>query len=100
RRGRPGGIPPNCAVDGLCRLAGHEGAYATESFTEPRSWWRASAEPAARRTALVTETSLDFSGFDVHREFATSADGTQVPVTLITRRGMQRDGTASALITG
>lgn len=88
--GTPAGpveVPPNCAVGGLSRLDGHEVAYATESFTEPRSWWRASGESAPRRTALVTETRLDFSGFEVRQEFATSADGTQVPPTLIAPQG-------------
>jgi prolyl oligopeptidase len=96
----PVGLPPGCSVDGLFRLDGHEVAYATESFTEPRSWWRASGESAARRTALMTQTPLDFSGFEVRWEFATSADGTQVPVTLIAPQGTPRDGTAPALLTG
>ncbi len=101
--GRPAGpveVPPGCAVDGLVRLDGNEVAYATESFTQPRSWWRASGQPAARRTALVTKTPLDFSGFEVSREFAASDDGTHVPVTLIALRGTPRDGTAPALLTG
>jgi prolyl oligopeptidase len=101
--GKPAGpveVPPSSAVDGLIRLDGHEVAYATESFTEPRSWWRASGESAARRTALVTGTPLDFSRFGVRREFATSVDGTQVPVTLIAPQGTPRDGTAPALLTG
>jgi prolyl oligopeptidase len=101
--GTPAGpveVPPNCAVGGLTRLDGHEAAYATESFTEPRSWWRASGESAPRRTALMTETRLDFSGFEVSREFATSPDGTRVPVTLIVPPGTPRDGTAPALLTG
>jgi prolyl oligopeptidase len=101
--GKPAGpveVPPGSAVDGLIRLDGHEVAYATELFTEPRSWWRASGDSVARRTALVTKTPLDFSGIEVHREFATSADGTRVPVTLITPRGASRDGTAPALLTG
>jgi prolyl oligopeptidase len=101
--GRPAGpveVPPSSAVDGLVRLGGNEVAYATESFTEPRSWWRASGQSAARRTALVTQTPPDFSGFEVSREFATSKDGTLVPVTLIAPRGTPRDGTAPALLTG
>ena len=97
---RPAEVPQGSAVDGLIRLDGNEVAYATESFTEPRSWWRASGDSATRRTALVTKTPLDFSGIEVHREFTTSADGTRVPVTLITRRGTPRDGTAPALLTG
>ncbi len=101
--GRPAGpveVPPSSAVNGLVPLGGNEVAYATESFTEPRSWWRASGQSAARRTALVTQTPLDFSGFEMGREFATSKDGTLVPVTLIAPRGTQRDGTAPALLTG
>jgi prolyl oligopeptidase len=101
--GTPAGpveVPPGSAVDGLVRLDGNEVAYATESFTEPRSWWRASGQPAARPTALRTRAPLDFSGFEVGREFAASADGTQVPVTLIVPRGTPRDGTAPALLTG
>ena len=101
--GTPAGpveVPPSSAVSGLFRLDGNEVAYATESFTEPRSWWRASGESAARRTALVTQTPLDFSGMEVRREFATSGDGTQVPVTLIAPQGTPRDGTAPALLTG
>jgi prolyl oligopeptidase len=101
--GTPAGpveVPPNSSVDGLSRLDGHEVAYATESFTEPPSWWRASEQPAPRCTALATKTPLDFSGFEVRREFATSLDGTRVPVTLIAPQGTSRDGTAPALLTG
>lgn len=101
--GTPAGpveVPPACAVEGLVRLDGHAVAYASESFTEPRVWWRASGEPAPRRTAVAAKTSLDFSGFRVRREFATSLDGTRVPVTLITPQGIPRDGTAPALLTG
>jgi prolyl oligopeptidase len=101
--GTPAGppeVPPGSAVSRLIRLDGHEVAYATESFTEPRSWWRASGDSAARRTALAATTPLDFSGIEVRREFATSADGTRVPVTLIIPPGAPRDGTAPALLTG
>ncbi len=93
-------VPPGSAVDGLVRLDGDEVAYATESFTEPRSWWRASGQSAPRPTALRTKTTLNFPDLEVRREFATSEDGTQVPVTLIVPHGTPRDGTAPALLTG
>jgi prolyl oligopeptidase len=101
--GKPAGridVPPVSAVAGLVRLDGREVAYWIESATQPRCWWRASEESAARRTALQTETPFDFSGVEVRREFATSADGTRVPVTVIASRGTPRDGTAPALLTG
>jgi len=37
---------------------------------------------------------------DVSREFVTSDDGTQVPVTLIAPHGTHRDRTAPVLLTG
>ena len=101
--GTPAGpveVPPGSAVDGLVRLDEDEVAYATESFTEPRAWWRASGQSAPRPTALRTKTPPDFPGLEVGREFTTSKDGTQVPVTLIVPRGTPHDGTAPALLTG
>ena len=101
--GKPAGpvrVPPGCTVDGLVRLDGNEVAYATESFTEPRSWWRATGPLAARRTALAAQAPLDFPELEVAQEFAVSSDGTQVPVTLIIPRGTPRDGTAPAVLTG
>ncbi|HEY7433219.1 MAG TPA: prolyl oligopeptidase family serine peptidase [Streptosporangiaceae bacterium] len=101
--GTPAGpveVPPNSSVNGQRRLDGHEVAYTTESFTEPRSWWCASEQAARRIAALATKTSLSFRGIEVRREFATSPDGTRVPVTLIAPEGTPRDGTTPALLTG
>lgn len=93
-------VPPSSTVDGLFRLGGDEVGYAVESYTEPRSWWRAGERSEPRRTALATSTPLDLSGYEVRREFAVSRDGTRVPVTLISGPGTPRDGTAPALLTG
>jgi prolyl oligopeptidase len=101
--GTPAGpveVPPDSSVEGLSRLDGNEVAYATGSFTQPRSWWRASGQSAPRRTAMAARTLLDFSGCEVHREYSTSPDGTQVPVTLIAPEGTSRDGTPPVLLTG
>ena len=93
-------LPPVCAIDEVTRLGDDEVAYSVETFVAPRSWWvAADAEPAPRRTALGTTTSLDFSGFEVRRVFATSDDGTQVPVTLIARIGVLDAGPAPTMLT-
>jgi prolyl oligopeptidase len=96
----PAEVPLGSAVDGLVRLDGNEVAYTTESFTEPRAWWRASDQSAPRPTALRTKAPPDFPGIEVSRQFVTSKDGTQVPVTLIAPRGTHRNATAPALLTG
>jgi prolyl oligopeptidase len=91
---------PGAGIDSVVRLDGDEVAYAAESYTEPRSWWRAPGPSGLRQTALTARSPLDFSGYEANREFATSADGTRVPITLLARRGTPRDGTAPALLTG
>ncbi|HTU84772.1 MAG TPA: prolyl oligopeptidase family serine peptidase [Solirubrobacteraceae bacterium] len=93
-------VPPVSAIESLGRLNAHEVVYAIESFTRPRVWWRARDDASPRPTALADESLFDLSTYDVRREFATSADGTQVPMTLMSAPGTRRDGSAAALLTG
>ena len=101
--GAPGAIelPPFCAIDQVVRLGDDEVGYPVETFVSPRAWWVArDGDQAPRRTALDTSTSLDFSGIEVRRVFATSKDGTQVPISLIARAGVLDEGPAPTLLTG
>jgi prolyl oligopeptidase len=93
-------LPPVCAIESLGTLDAREVVYAVESFTRPRVWWRAADGGQPRPTALADETPFDLSRYDVRREFATSADGTQVPMTLVSAPGARRDGSAAAILTG
>jgi prolyl oligopeptidase len=74
-------------------------AWSRESFTEPATWWVAADGEAPRPSALRTTTPVDLSGYEVTREFATSRDGTRVPLNVIAAPGIPRDGTAPALLT-
>jgi prolyl oligopeptidase len=93
-------VPPVSAIESLGRLDAHEVVYAVESFTRPRVWWRAGDDAAPRPTALADDAPFDLSQFEARREFATSADGTRVPMTLVSAPSVRRDGTAPALLTG
>jgi len=42
----------------------------------------------------------DPDDYEQHREWATADDGTQVPISLVCRRGTRRDGTAPLLLYG
>ena len=67
----------------------------------PRTWWvHRDDDMEPRRTALDTTAPVSFEGCEVERVYATSKDGTQVPVTLIHRAGTPKDGTAPALLYG
>jgi prolyl oligopeptidase len=91
-------VPAVSAIESLGALEAREVVYAIESFTLSRAWWRAGDDAAPRRTALADETPFDFSSFEVRREFATSADGTRVPMSLMSAPGTPRDGSAAALL--
>ncbi|MDE1145349.1 MAG: prolyl oligopeptidase family serine peptidase [Azospirillaceae bacterium] len=51
-------------------------------------------------TRLSATGGLDFSDAEVVRDAAVSADGTQVPVTIVIPKGAKRDGKAPVLLTG
>jgi prolyl oligopeptidase len=99
---RPGvDLPSVCAIDSIVRLADDEVGYPVETFVSPREWWVVrDGEGVPRRTALIATTPLDFSDIEVRRVFATSDDGTQVPMTLIARTGTLESGPAPTLLAG
>jgi prolyl oligopeptidase len=96
-------IPPMSSVSSysarLSALGQDRIAWSCESFTEPAAWWVAARNEAPRPTALRTTTPAGLSGYEVTREFATSKDGTRVPLNVIAAPGTPRDGTAPALLT-
>jgi prolyl oligopeptidase len=49
---------------------------------------------------LRTEAPFDFSDVAVVREFATSKDGTRVPLNILFRKGTQLDGTNPTILNG
>jgi prolyl oligopeptidase len=93
-------VAPVSAIESLGALDGHEVVYCAQSFTQPRVWWRAGDDATPRQTALADETPFDLSSYEARREFATSPDGTRVPMTLMSAPGTPRDGSAAALLTG
>jgi prolyl oligopeptidase len=96
-------LPPLSSVSSytgnLSALGQDQIAWSRESFTEPATWYVAASGEAPRPTALRTRTPVDLSGYQVTREFATSRDGTRVPLNVISAPGTPRDGTAPALLT-
>jgi len=96
-------IPPMTSVSSysarISALGPDQIAWSRESFTEPAAWWAAARGEPPRPTALRATSTVDLSGYEVTREFATSKDGTRVPLNVIAAPGTPRDGTAPALLT-
>lgn len=94
-------LPDICSVESLAAVDEDTVVWAVETFVSPRTWWiHGDTDHAPRRTKLDTVSPLDFSAMEVERVFATSKDGTQVPVNLIARTGTPKDGSAPAVLLG
>ncbi len=102
--GKPlGRIPtePVSTVGGLASAGGDTLLLRTESYTRPARWWR--FIPSTGKlvaTALAEQSPATFAGVEVKRVFATSKDGTRVPMDLLMRKGTPLDGTAPTVLYG
>lgn len=75
--------------------------FANGSFVEPTSWRLFDPRSGeTRMTGLVRESPADMSSYRVVREFATSKDGTKVPVNIIVPPGVTMDGSTPCVLNG
>ena len=97
----PVDLPAVCAIDELVAIGPDAVVHPVETFLSPRTWSVIhDADPRPRSTALDSSTPLDLSGYEVRRTFATSADGTAVPISLLAREGALDMGPAPTMLTG
>ncbi|MDH5491005.1 MAG: prolyl oligopeptidase family serine peptidase [Myxococcales bacterium] len=103
-RGRQQGVPtlpPVSAVRQIVPLGGERLLIRSESFVAPPAWLTLEATRLEiTPTALRQSSPVDSSGWEVRREFATSRDGTRVPLNIVMPRGMTLDGSAPCVVTG
>jgi prolyl oligopeptidase len=94
-------VKPISSISQVVKLDGDEVLYRAESFLDPAAWYRFDPKTgASTRTALYRTTPADFSDCEVVREFATSADGTRVPMNIIRRKGIELSGENPTLLYG
>ena len=94
-------IPQISAVQEMLALEDGSLLFRDVSYTEPAAWFHCANEknePA--KTALRSTSPVSFSDIEVTREFATSKDGTKIPLNIIFRKGMKRDGQNPTLLYG
>ena len=93
---------PVSSVGGLVNAGnGDDVLFANVSFVQPLAWYRYSAKDnTVTKTALARTSPLDLSDVEVVRTEATSKDGTQVPLTILKKKGTKLDGKNPALLTG
>jgi prolyl oligopeptidase len=92
---------PISSVAGLQPGQGDELIFGNVSYLKPFAWFTYNAETReTRRTALAMTAPVDFDDIEVVREFATSKDGTKVPLNILRKKGLRLDGSHPTLLYG
>lgn len=92
---------PISSIGQVVKLDADNILFRTESFLEPAAWYRFDPGTSrSSRTALFRTTPADLSDCEVVREFATSKDGTRVPMNILRRKGIDRNGMNPTLLYG
>ncbi len=103
-KGNPAPAPKQLAVasiDGLTPLDDGSVLFGSASYLEPLAYYRYDAKAGSTsKTALAATAVVNFEDVDVAREFATSKDGTKVPVNILKPRGLKLDGSNPCMLYG
>jgi prolyl oligopeptidase len=94
-------LPNISAVGQMVRSKGDDVLYRVSTYLEPPVWYQyQAARGNSVLTALLETSPANFNDAQVVRAFATSQDGTRIPVNIIFRKGTRLDGSNPTLLTG
>ena len=101
--GRPSklALPGIASVNEIDALPKGGALFDVVTYLEPAyfmRWDRASGRTT--KTALKMTSPISFADAEVRRIFATSKDGTRVPINVIARKGLKLDGSHPVLLYG
>ena len=94
-------IPEISAVQEMRALEDGSLLFRDVSYTEPAAWFRCANEKTEPvKTALRSTSPVSFADIEVKREFATSKDGTKIPLNILFRKGLKPDSQNPTLLYG
>ncbi|HEY2760753.1 MAG TPA: prolyl oligopeptidase family serine peptidase, partial [Pirellulales bacterium] len=94
-------LPSVCDVREIVKCDGDQALLNIVTYTEPAAWFQYQpGNQSLEKTALHRTSPARFDDIEVARVFATSKDGTKVPMTIMFPRGMKLDGANPALLYG
>lgn len=92
---------PVSAVGDLVSLDGDDILFSNTSFLQPKAYYRFDAATGkTHRTGLFIKSNISFDDTEVRRVFATSKDGTKVPLNIMLRKGTKLDGKSAVVVNG
>jgi prolyl oligopeptidase len=102
--GKPQGslpLPDPAAVSEVDAIGADTIVYSIASYLRPPYFSRyLESTRSATETRLVQTSPVSFADVEVVREFATSKDGTRVPLNILRRKGTKLNGTNPVLLYG
>jgi prolyl oligopeptidase len=93
-------FPTVAAVGGGILAGGGDAIFNVSTYFDPPAWYRVDAATGqVIRTALSQTSSVHFDDAEIVRAFAKSKDGTEIPLSIIRRKGTKLDGSNPVLLT-
>jgi len=93
-------LPFEGSISGLSASTADDGCFIDgTAWLLPFSTFR--HDPARGRTErldLAPPANVDLSGYEAIRTFATARDGTRVPLSIVSKKGLRRDGRNPTLV--
>lgn len=94
-------LPPVSAVGEVDATPSGDAFYSVSTYLKPTWFARwAAASGASAPTGLAMTSPISFDDTEVVRAFATSKDGTKVPLNIIRRKGLVLNGANPTLLYG
>ncbi len=93
-------MPPVASASYLVPLGGDAIFYNVQTYVAAPEWYRYNGSGEPQVTPFRTATPFRFDDIEVRRAFAKSKDGTEVPLTILMRKGTPLDGRNPTLIWG
>ncbi|PYJ57425.1 MAG: S9 family peptidase [Verrucomicrobia bacterium] len=94
-------LPQISAVQEMLALEDGSLLFRDISYTEPAAWFNCPSQKTEPvKTALRSTSPVSFADIEVRREFATSKDGTKIPLNILFRKDTKRNGQNPTLLYG
>ncbi len=101
KRGKEIPALPVSSVGGIQSWRGDDLVYGNVSYLKPFAYYTFDPQQnQSRKTSIATTSPVDFDDAEVVREFATSKDGTKVPVNILMKKGTKLDGNNPTVLYG
>jgi prolyl oligopeptidase len=93
-------LPWEGSINGLWASTLEDGCWLDGAawLLPPTSFRHDPGKGSTTPTGLAPAASVDLSGYEAIRTFATARDGTKVPLSIVARKGLKRDGHNPTLV--